>query len=70
MNFIWYTDQSFNRQSAHHSNSALLTKGPLQEGLSERSEMKDNLIEEIAGTTQRICLKCKTQLEGRPNKRF
>jgi len=70
VNVIWYTDSSFKRQSAQHSNSALLTKGPPWKGSTERSKVKDNLIEEIAGTTQRICLKCKTQLEGRPNKRF
>jgi hypothetical protein len=32
--------------------------------------MKDILIEENAGSAQRFCPKCNTQLEGRPNKRF
>ena len=70
MNVIWYTDSSFKRQSAQHSNSALLTKGPPWKGSTERSEMKDNLIQESDGVTQRLCLKCGTQIFGRPNKRF
>ena len=32
--------------------------------------MKDILIDENAGSAQRFCPKCNTQLEGRPNKRF
>jgi len=57
-------------QTANPQKLALLTKRPPQKGSTERSEMRDILIEENAGPAQRVCPKCQTKLKGRPNKRF
>lgn len=70
MNVIGSPKAALKSQTANPHKQALLTKRPPQKGSTERSEMKDILIEENAGPAQRVCPKCKMKLEGRPNKRF